>query len=183
MRVALDNPEGDGAKVYPGPLGATNWYSPSFSPRTGLFYIPAWDSYHSTFAGAPIEYTEGKIYTGGVLRSSIQGGVRGTQVLQQKREDGYGAVRAMDPQTGQKKWEFPMADVTRSGILTTASDLLFTGSAEGYFFALDARDGKLLWKVNGGGDIAMGPMTYLVNGKQYVVFSAGSSLFAFGLRQ
>jgi alcohol dehydrogenase (cytochrome c) len=75
-----------------------------------------------------------------------------------------------------------MADLTMSGILTTASDLLFTGSREGYFSALDARDGKLLWKVSAGGDIAMGPMTYQVNGKQYVAFAAGSSLFAFALR-
>jgi alcohol dehydrogenase (cytochrome c) len=102
--------------------------------------------------------------------------------LKRKEEDGYGAVRAIDPHTGEKKWEFRMADVTSSGILTTASDLLFTGSREGYFSALDARDGKLLWKVSAGGEIAMGPMTYEVNGKQYVAFSAGSSLFAFALK-
>ena len=74
-----------------------------------------------------------------------------------------------------------MADVTASGILTTASDLLFTGGREGFFQALDARTGKLLWKTNAGGDIAMGPMTYQANGKQYVVFSAGSSMFAYAL--
>jgi alcohol dehydrogenase (cytochrome c) len=75
-----------------------------------------------------------------------------------------------------------MNDVTMSGILTTASDLLFTGGREGFFQALDARDGKLLWKTNAGGEIAMGPMTYQVNGKQYVAFAAGGSLFVYGLR-
>jgi alcohol dehydrogenase (cytochrome c) len=91
-------------------------------------------------------------------------------------------VRAVDPKTGERKWEFKMTDVTSSGILTTATDLLFTGSREGYFSALDAKNGNLLWKISAGGEIAMGPMTYQVNGKQYIVFAAGASLFAFGLR-
>ncbi len=103
-------------------------------------------------------------------------------MLDRKEEDGYGVVRAVDAKTGEWKWEFKMADLTMSGVLTTASDLLFTGSRDGYFSALDARDGKLLWKVSSGGDIAMGPMTYQVNGRQYVAFAAGSSLFAFALR-
>jgi glucose dehydrogenase len=75
-----------------------------------------------------------------------------------------------------------MKDVTASGILTTATDLLFTGGREGYFQALDARSGKLLWRVNGGASIAMGPMTYQANGKQYVVFSAGAAMYAYALR-
>ena len=74
-----------------------------------------------------------------------------------------------------------MNDVTVSGVLTTATDLLFTGGREGLFHALDARSGKLLWRVNAGGPIAMGPMTYQAGGKQYVVFAAGSSLFAYAL--
>ena len=64
-----------------------------------------------------------------------------------KEDDRYGAVRAIDPKTGEKKWEFKMNDVTDAGILTTATDLLFSGGREGYFFALDARNGKLLWKA------------------------------------
>jgi len=109
-------------------------------------------------------------------------GNRGPQVSKQNDADGYGVVRALDPQTGEKKWEFKMNDVTASGILTTASDLLFTGGREGFFQVLDARNGKLLWKVATGGEIAMGPMTYQVNGKQYVAFAAGSSLFTFALK-
>ena len=76
-----------------------------------------------------------------------------------------------------------MTDVTDSGILTTASDLLFTGGREGYFHALDARTGTLLWKTTLGGQIAAGPMTYQVDGKQYVAIAAGHSLFVFGLRE
>jgi alcohol dehydrogenase (cytochrome c) len=106
---------------------------------------------------------------------------RGPQISKHNDEDGYGVVRAIDPQTGEKKWEFKMSDMTASGILTTASDLLFTGGREGFFQALDARSGKLLWKTNAGGDIAMSPMTYQANGKQYVLFSAGSSMFSYAL--
>jgi alcohol dehydrogenase (cytochrome c) len=76
-----------------------------------------------------------------------------------------------------------MTDATNSGILTTASDLLFTGGREGYFHALDARTGTLLWKATLGGQIAAGPMTYQVDGKQYVAIAAGHSLFVFGLRE
>ena len=97
-------------------------------------------------------------------------------------EENYGTVRAFDPQTGKWKWEYKMSDLTDAGILTTASDVLFTGGREGYFFALDARTGSLLWKIQLGGPIQNGPMTYSVNGRQHVAVSASNSLFVFGLR-
>ena len=98
-------------------------------------------------------------------------------------EEGFGVVRAFDPTTGNRKWEFKMSDVTWAGVLTTASDLLFSGGREGYFYALDAKNGNLLWKASLGGQISSGPMTYMVNGRQYVGVNAGSSLFVFALRQ
>jgi glucose dehydrogenase len=76
-----------------------------------------------------------------------------------------------------------MTDVTDSGILTTDSDLLFTGGREGYFQALNARTGGLLWKTNLGGQTPAGPMSYQVDGKQYVAIAAGHCLFVFGLRE
>jgi len=106
----------------------------------------------------------------------------GPQLGSRNEADGTGYVRALDPVTGDKKWEYKMTDVSASGILTTATDVLFTGSREGFFHALDARTGKLLWRVNAGGEVAMGPMTYSVNGKQYVAFAAGGSMFVYGLR-
>jgi alcohol dehydrogenase (cytochrome c) len=109
--------------------------------------------------------------------------LRGTQVINRTEEEGYGAIRAFDPKTGVRKWEFKMTDVTSAGVLTTASDLLFTGGREGYFWALDARTGAELWRANLGGDVASGPMTYAINGRQYVAVSAGNSLFTFALRQ
>ncbi len=95
---------------------------------------------------------------------------------------GHGAVIALDALTGEPAWKFDMTDVTASGILTTASDLLFTGSREGYFQALDARTGELLWKASLGGQIVNGPITYEVAGKQYVAVISGHSLVAFALR-
>ena len=90
---------------------------------------------------------------------------------------------ALDATTGKLKWKFEMTDVTDSGILTTASDLLFTGGREGYFQALDARTGSLLWKANLGAQIVNGPITYEVDGKQHVATIAGLSLCVFGLRE
>ena len=73
--------------------------------------------------------------------------------------------------------------MTDSGILTTATDLLFTGGREGYFYALDARTGSELWKASLGGQIVNGPITYAVDGKQYVTIISGNSLITFGLRE
>ena len=100
-----------------------------------------------------------------------------------KDEDGFGVVRAIDPKTLEKRWEFKMNDITWGGVLTTQSDLVFSGGKEGYFFALDARTGSLLWKASLGGQINSGPMSYAVNGRQYVTVAAGNALFAYALRQ
>jgi alcohol dehydrogenase (cytochrome c) len=181
MRVSGIEPTTEGQRVYPGVQGATNWYSPSFSPRTGLFYIPAWDKYSSVFVKVPTEYTEGRRYVGTSPRSLF--GIQGTNVNQRKEDEGYSAIRAIDPKTGQQKWEFKMLDVTDAGILTTATDLLFSGGREGYFYALDGRTGDLLWKANVGGAVASGPISYAVNGKQYIAVSAGSSLLVYALKQ
>ncbi len=108
---------------------------------------------------------------------------RKTPINNWTTEAGTGAVVALDPRTGERKWTFKMTDVTTSGILTTASDVLFTGTREGYFHALDARTGAVLWKTALGGAIAQGPMTYQVDGKQYVVVASGSGMFAFALRE
>jgi len=76
-----------------------------------------------------------------------------------------------------------MSDVTDSGVLATASDLVFAGGREGYFFALDARTGELLWKSSVGGQVSAAPITYAVAGRQYVAIAAGSALFVYTLRQ
>ena len=162
-----------GTLVYPGNQGGTNWYPPSFSPHTGLFYIPTWENSSSTYVKgeAPPDFHEGQTFAGKFPQRGASG------------EDEYSAVRAIDPKTGEKKWDFRQSvPQTEAGILTTGSDVLFSGSRDGNFYALDARDGKLLWKTNLGPSVAAGPMSYGVNGKQYVSIMVGSSLFTFGLR-
>lgn len=89
---------------------------------------------------------------------------------------------ALDPHTGEKKWSFELHDVNNSGILTTSSDLLFVGGREGYFHVLNAKSGVLLWKVNLGGPMIAAPISYQVDGKQYVAIASGNSIFAFALR-
>jgi alcohol dehydrogenase (cytochrome c) len=182
MKVASAASSKEGTLIYPGNQGGTNWYSPSFSPHTGLFYIPVWDNYSSLYVKQDQDFVEGRTFGGGGPRPTGPATKSGVQNFRAD-EDIYGAVRAIDPKTGDKKWEFKMADVTEAGILTTASDVLFTGGHEGYFFALDARNGKLLWKSPLGGEVRSGPMTYMVNGRQYVAVDAGNSLFVWALRQ
>jgi alcohol dehydrogenase (cytochrome c) len=176
----------EGVTVFPGNQGGTNWYNPAFSPRTGLFYIPAWVNYSTTWVKTKVDFVEGRVYTSGIPRFTVPRDLQSWQrqpVNQRKEDEGYGAVRAVDPRTGDLKWEYKMSDFTDGGILATASDLVFTGGREGYFVALDARTGAPLWKFSVGGVVASGPMTYSVGGRQYVAVAAGSSLFAFALHQ
>jgi alcohol dehydrogenase (cytochrome c) len=144
--------------------GATYWEPPSYSPNTGLFYFPAWDM-------APV----GSAPPAGPW---------------------YGAIRAFDPLTGEKKWEFKKDTTDRqqqnefmrqkmlrfAGVLTTAADLLFAGVGDGYFYALNASTGQVLWQAPVAGRVYSGPMSYSVNGKQYVAVAAGNILYAFALR-
>ena len=88
----------------------------------------------------------------------------------------------MDPDTGEAVWQYGQFDVSDSGILTTASDLLFTGGREGFLHALNAHTGKLLWKVSLGGQIVMAPVTYMVDGVQYVTVISGNAMATFALR-
>jgi alcohol dehydrogenase (cytochrome c) len=180
-------PQPQDVPVYPGVQGGTNWYSPSYSPRTNLFYVSAWEDYGTIFQPEEAEYKAGQHFAGGRPRSPINGapnpGLRAGPINTWTEATGHGAVYALDIRTGQKKWKFDMTDVTDSGILSTASDLVFSGGREGYFHALDARTGALLWKTSVGGQVAAAPITYQVDGKQYVAIAAGHALFVYGLRE
>jgi alcohol dehydrogenase (cytochrome c) len=174
-------PTAEGKLIYPGVQGATNWFSPSFSPRTGLFYVSTWVNYGSTFTKYEVGYEPGQRYTGGTPRSTVPG-VRNVGIINTRREeDGSGAVRAIDPQTGDRRWEFKLTDVTDSGILTTSTDLLFVGSRDGSFYALNARTGQQLWRASVGGQVVAGPIAYRVNGTQHIAIAAGNTMFAFAI--
>jgi len=183
IRVADNVPTKAGTTIFPGVQGGTNWYSPSFSPNTGLFYVSCWDDYSSVFVKERAEYREGKGFPGGDALPAAPGLWTPRVENHFREETGYGSVRAIDPLTGTRKWEFTMPTVTEGGILTTASDVLFGGGREGYFFALDARTGAVLWRATLGGVVISGPMSYAVAGRQYVAVAAGSALFSFALRK
>ena len=183
----IPTPQPPGAVTFPGVQGGTNWYSPSYSPSTRLFYLSAWDDYGSIFRPEFSEYQPGRRFSGGRPTSPIPGApnvpsLRRSHINTWTEAVGRGAVIAIDPSTGKEKWKFEMTDVSMSGVLTTASDLLFSGGQEGYFHALDARTGELLWKATLGGSVVNGPITYAIENTQYVAVAAGNSLFVFGLR-
>ena len=181
-RVLNASPEG--TLVYPNNQGATNWYSPSYSPRTGLFYIPSWMDTYSTYTKGPVEYKEGNQYVGRFPTMTVPALRTGPGAINTRTpQEGWGAIQAFDPKTAELKWQFKMTDVTDSGVLTTASDLVFAGGREGHFFALDARTGAQLWTGSVGGQVSAGPMSYAVAGRQYVAIAAGSALFVYALRQ
>jgi len=185
----LQTPQPAGQPTWPGNQGGTNWYSPSFSPRTGLFYVTAWEDYATIYRREFQEYVPGRVFGGGGGRQLLPvpgaPGVRigrTTPINNWTDAAGHSSVIAIDPNTGASKWKFAQFDMSDSGVLTTASDLLFTGGREGYFYALDARTGEMLWKASLGGQIANGPITYMVDNKQYVSTISGNSLITFGLR-
>jgi len=184
----LATPQPPGTPTFPGIQGGTNWYSPSYSPSTGLFYLSTWEDYSTIFKGVPTDYKNGARFTGGANTSPIPGadnpaGARNGPINTYTEAMARGGVVAIDPATGDKKWKFELHDVNTSGILTTATDLLFVGGREGYFQALDARTGTLLWKQNLGGEIIAGPISFQVDGKQYITIASGNSLFAYSLRE
>ena len=182
----------EGTLIFPDNQGGTNWFSPSYSPHTGLYYVEAREGGSTLFVKGEQEYVEGQGYAArGFAAGAPRSRVRPEVGLD---EDKYTAVRALDPQTGDRKWEFKLnagnslnqcaglSCAGASGILTTASDVLFAGNREGDFVALNANNGALLWKVRLGGQINMGPITYSVDGRQYVAVNSGNALYVFGLR-
>ncbi len=182
----IETPQGPEAVTYPGVQGGTNWYSPSYSPNTGLFYVQAWENYGSIFRPMEVEYEPGRIFGGGQLGGPVPGAANlpgfGRQPINNWTEAvGNGAILALDARTGEQVWRFPMTDIGHSGILTTATDVLFTGNREGYFFALDARSGKVLWQQRLGGQGNNGPMSFAIDGRQYVATAMGNGLFVYGL--
>jgi alcohol dehydrogenase (cytochrome c) len=183
----IQTPQPAGMPTYPGNQGGTNWYSPSFSPRTGLFYVSAWENYASIYRKETVPYEPGRRFNGGgnqtVAPNPDAPAMRRNPINDWTDAVGHGAVIAIDPRTSQTKWKFQMYDVTDGGILTTAGDLLFTGGREGHFHALDARTGAVLWKASLGGAIMSGPITYSVDGKQYVTVNSGNVLVTFALRE
>ena len=161
-------PSVDGTVVSPAITGGSNWWSPSYSPRTDLLYVMAYDA-ETRYYIRKTTYEEGDSYRAGGGESP------------EPTETYHRAVRALSPQTGELRWEFPVNPRSTSGLMSTAGDLVFGGTADGFFFALDAETGEELWHKTVGGRVHAGPMSYAVDGKQYVAIAAGNAIFSFAL--
>ena len=160
-------PSEKGTRVCPDQSGGTNWMSPSFDPALGLLFVTARDAC-GTFYNWQDEYKPGDGFRGGAV-SRIE-------------EAQHAALRAIDVATGERRWEFPYTAQSWAGVLSTASGLVFAGSS-GNFMAFDARTGKNLWHYQTGSALYAGAVTYMLDGRQYVLMPSGTTLTAFALSE
>lgn len=155
-------PSPDGALVEPGSDGATNWMAPSFDPQTGLFYVKA----RRIFS----------VYYNTVTTKAEGWGGRDRTLWANS------TLRALDYHAGKVVWNHELGEGENiAGILTTAGHLLFTADNSGNLLALDPATGAILWHLNIGGDVLASPMTYQLDGRQYMLIPVQDVLYAFAL--
>jgi alcohol dehydrogenase (cytochrome c) len=160
-------PTPQGTYVCPDQSGATNWASPSWDPQTKLFYLAVRESC-ALYSSITKEPRPGDPYTG----------------TGQQEDPNLvpGAIRAIDPQTGEIKWNFDLHQGSvGAGVLATAGGVVFASSKDGNLIALDAGTGAQLWHYQTGAEINSSPISYSVDGKQYISVAADSALFTFAL--
>jgi alcohol dehydrogenase (cytochrome c) len=162
-------PTANGTLICPGIDGATNWFSPSYDPENNLFYVIALESCNIFFA-TPKPFVKGQTY--------YDTGTKHTPDEHAKKN-----LLALSVPDGRVAWRYPQTGTGDSwgGILTTAGGLIFFGDDAGSFEAVDAASGRSLWHFNTGQRMRASPMTYEVQGIQYVTIAAGSDVFSFVL--
>jgi alcohol dehydrogenase (cytochrome c) len=139
-----------------------NYRAPSFDPKTGLFIVSAHPSYSIYFA---------KPADGAYGWAGADYGLWGK-----------GVIEAIDYQTGKIRWTHDLGRGSPgAGVMTTATGLTFSGDVHGNFLALDTSTGKTLWHAGSGGPISTSPISYLLNGRQYLLNSSGGVVFAWAL--
>ncbi len=158
----------DGSKgCLPDPWGGTNFMPPSFNPDLGMLFVTAREVC-ATFVPQEPEIVPGRTSFGGVVWID--------------RDQGYGALRAIDVRTGERQWEFRYPSATMAGVMTTASGLVFAGDHEGNFMAFEASTGHNLWHYQTGSRIwGAAAMTHVLDGRQHVLIPSGTTLVAFAL--
>ena len=162
-------PTKDGTYICPGIVGATNWFSPSYNPDTGLFYFMALENCNLYFS-KPRPFTPGETFYGTGTKHPVG-------------EDSRKILLAISPSDGKKIWQYPQVGRGNSwgGTLSTAGGLVFFADDAESFEAVDAENGHPLWHFNTGQSFSASPMTYAVDGIQYVAIAAGSDVFTFAL--
>jgi alcohol dehydrogenase (cytochrome c) len=168
MRVPNMDPTLEGKRVCPSLDGASNWYSTSFNPATGLYYAQTNDKC-GIFTKVPADWEAGKGFMGGSFAPAPEPAQR--------------LLRAIDVRTGKTVWELPQTGTVNSwgGVLSTAGGVVIFGEDSGALMAADAATGKALWSFQTNALWKASPMTYMFDNKQYVAVAAGSNIIAFGL--
>jgi alcohol dehydrogenase (cytochrome c) len=162
--------------VYPSLGGGTNFQAPSYSPLTGWLYLEYAESGQQTVS-APAPYEAGRQYIG-------RG--RGTTVATPRSGDPQpsAGVKAIDPENGKTMWDFKLFQSSlTNGVLATGGGVLFASSRDGNFIALDAGTGKSLWRYQTGAAMSASPMSFAVDGRQYVAVASGDTIYCFALPQ
>ncbi|HZT28762.1 MAG TPA: PQQ-dependent dehydrogenase, methanol/ethanol family [Bryobacteraceae bacterium] len=168
MVIPNTDPTPAGNYVCPDASGGTNWASPSYDPSTGLFFVAVREAC-AVYTSETLPARPGQPYVGGGQQEDPNVGAPGS-------------IRALDPITGSVRWNFPLQTGSHAaGVLATAGGVVFGASRDGYLVALDARTGKLLWRYQTGAEIHASPMSYALDGKQYVAIATDSALFTFTL--
>ncbi len=165
--AGVSDPTPEGNRQCPGLAGSANWMAPSYNPQTGWFYFPVRESCDVYFSSPP-SFIEGKPYWGSVFRGATD-------------EKEWGELRALDPSTGESKWSFRYEKAPWAGTLATSGGVVFAGDEDGYVMAFDAKTGKNLWHFYTGSRLVTAPVTYLVDGKQYVTMPSGAALISFAV--
>ena len=158
----------DGSKgCLPDQWGSTNYMPPSFDPALKLFFVTVRETC-AQYLPVKEEIVPGRISNSGTVRRDA--------------EHSYGVLRAIDPTTVERKWEFKYPTPTMAGGMSTASGVVFAGDNEGNFIAFDARTGKSVWSYSTGSPIwGAAPMTFMLDGRQHVIIGSGTTVTAFAL--
>lgn len=161
------DPTEEGKLVCPGLGGGHNWQATAYSRQTGLYYFGSSENCELFFK-TKHDFTVGQWYQASTVEAP-------------RNQHGTGAILAVDPTTGATKWRFDLVSTPSAGMLATAGGLVFSGDRQGYLIALDAQTGKVLWKFQTGGSVSAPPISFALNGKQYIAVAAGGAMLAFAL--
>ncbi len=157
---AADGKKGETIFAVPSFLGGKNWMPMAFSQNTKMFYVPS-NEWGMDIWNEPITYKKGAAYLGAGF------------TIKPLFEDHIGSLKAIDPVSGDIKWEYKNAAPLWSGVMTTAGGLVFLGTPEGHFKALDDETGEVLWQFQTGSGIVGQPVTWDMDGNQYIAVASG----------
>jgi len=165
--ASVSTPEGH--RISPG-IGGTNFQAPSYDPVRRVLFMSFMDAEGSA-SFQPAQYHPGQVFTGAHFGAWVPPSSEPVQ-----------GIMALDAQTGRKLWTFPVPRPSlQAGVLATRGEVVFAGTAEGNLLGLDARTGKPLWRFQTGGAILASPISYSVDGTQFIAIAAGNTLYGFTL--